>query len=228
MNHYLITGGAGFIGTHLSEALLAQGHQVTIIDNLSTGRFDNIAHLVDHPRFHFAIETITNEVVMDRLVSECDIIYHLAAAVGVELIVRSPIHVIETNVQGTNVVLETARRYRKKTLIASTSEIYGKSDNVPFAEDDDRVLGATTRSRWSYSASKALDEFLALARITSVPTPAIDRLYPYLDAETPLMPAGSAEIPLRWGGTLFGLGVLAAALAVGVIMSKGLCSRKSQ
>jgi UDP-glucose 4-epimerase len=163
MTRALITGGAGFIGSHLSEALLAAGQQVMVIDDLSTGRFENIEHLTSNPNFGFAVETIANATVMDRLVSECNIIYHLAAAVGVELIVKSPIHVIETNVRGTNVVLETARRYRKKTLIASTSEIYGKSDNVPFAEDDDRVLGATTKSRWSYSASKALDEFLALA-----------------------------------------------------------------
>jgi UDP-glucose 4-epimerase len=159
----LITGGAGFIGSHLAEFLLAAEHQVTIIDDLSTGRFENIAHLVGQPGFHYAIETITNEVVMDRLVSECDMIFHLAAAVGVELIVHSPVRVIETNILGTEAVLRAAHRYRKKTLIASTSEIYGKSDKVPFSEDDDRVLGATTKARWSYSTSKAVDEFLALA-----------------------------------------------------------------
>jgi len=159
----LITGGAGFIGSHLAEALLAAGHHVTVIDDLSTGRFDNIAPLTTDPRFHFAIETITNATVMDRLTSECDFIYHLAAAVGVELIVRSPVRVIQTNILGTEAVLRAANRYRKPVLLASTSEIYGKSEQVPFKEDDDRVLGATTRSRWCYSTSKAVDEFLALA-----------------------------------------------------------------
>lgn len=163
MTRVLITGGAGFIGSHLSEALLGEGHEVTIIDNLSTGRFENIEHLTGDPRFRFAIETITNMAVMDRLVSECDVIYHLAAAVGVDLIVRSPIHTIETNVRGTDIVLQTARRYRRKVLLASTSEIYGKSNHPVFSEDNDRVLGPTTKSRWSYSTSKALDEFLALA-----------------------------------------------------------------
>ncbi len=134
-----------------------------VIDDLSTGRFENIQHLIDHPRFHFAIETIINETVMDRLVSECDIIYHLAAAVGVELIVRDPVRVIETNIKGTDIVLRIAARYRKKVMLASSSEVYGKSEAVPFAEDDDRVLGPTTHSRWSYACSKAMDEFLALA-----------------------------------------------------------------
>lgn len=173
MAHALITGGAGFIGSHLAEALLARGDRVTVIDDLSTGRFENIAHLTANPGFHFAIETITNTAVMDRLVSECDIIYHLAAAVGVDLIVRSPIHTIETNVMGTNVVLQTARRYRKKVMLASTSEIYGKSTSAPFAEDDDRVQGATTKSRWSYATSKALDEFLALAYHKEVGLPVV-------------------------------------------------------
>jgi UDP-glucose 4-epimerase len=159
----LITGGAGFIGSHLAEALLKQGHQVTVIDNLSTGRFENIEPLTQNPNFRFAIETITNTTVMDRLVSECDVIYHLAAAVGVSLIVSNPIHVIETNVGGTEIVLQTARRYRKKVLIASTSEVYGKGNHVPFSEGDDSIMGPTTKSRWSYATSKALDEFLALA-----------------------------------------------------------------
>ena len=160
---YLITGGAGFIGSHLSEALVGAGHQVTAVDDLSTGRMLNVRALAKDDSFHLVVETITNETVMDRLVSECDLIVHLAAAVGVELIVRSPVHTIETNVLGTETVLRTARRYRKKTLIASTSEIYGKLNNVPFSEDDDSLIGATTHHRWAYATSKALDEFLALA-----------------------------------------------------------------
>ncbi len=159
----LITGGCGFIGSHLAEALLDRGDQVTVIDDLSTGRFQNVAHLAEHPSFHFAIESITNEIVMDRLVAECDRIYHLAAAVGVDLVVRDPVHVLETNVKGTEVVLRIGARYRKKLMLASTSEVYGKSTAVPFAEDDDGILGATTRSRWSYACSKAMDEFMALA-----------------------------------------------------------------
>ncbi|MEK7278373.1 MAG: GDP-mannose 4,6-dehydratase [Chloroflexota bacterium] len=159
----LITGGAGFIGSHLSEALLAAGYSVMVVDNLSTGQFENIQHLTANPKFGFAIETILNEPVMDRLVSECDIIFHLAAAVGVELIVQSPVHTIETNVMATETVLRTARRYRKKVMVASTSEIYGKAEKTPFKEDDDSVFGPTVRSRWSYAASKAVDEFLALA-----------------------------------------------------------------
>ncbi len=160
---YLITGGAGFIGSHLSEALVAAGHQVTAIDDLSTGRMQNVQPLTQDASFQLVVETITNATVMDRLVSECDLIVHLAAAVGVELIVRSPVHTIETNVLGTETVLRTARRYRKKTLIASTSEIYGKLNNVPFSEDDDSLIGATTHHRWAYATSKVLDEFLALA-----------------------------------------------------------------
>jgi UDP-glucose 4-epimerase len=159
----LITGGAGFIGSHLSEALLAAGHSVMVVDDLSTGLFENIQPLTANPQFKFAIETITNDSVMDRLVSECDIIFHLAAAVGVELIVQSPVHTIETNIMGTETVLRTARRYRKKVMIASTSELYGKSEKTPYKEDDDSVFGPTSRSRWSYAASKAVDEFLALA-----------------------------------------------------------------
>jgi len=163
MARALITGGAGFIGSHLSEALLLMGHHVTIIDDLSTGRFENIEPLVAHPDFHFTIESIMNVGVMDRLVSECDMVFHLAAAVGVDLIVREPIRVIETNVGGSEIVLQTARRYRTKVMLASTSEVYGKSDQTPFSEEADSVLGATTKSRWAYAASKALDEFLALA-----------------------------------------------------------------
>ena len=159
----LITGGAGFIGSHLTDALLEQDHHVTIIDDLSTGRMENFTHVRNHPNFHFAIETIMNETVMDRLVSECDVIYHLASAVGVELIVSSPVEVIERCVLGSETVLKIANRYKRKVLITSTSEVYGKSTKVPFCEDDDRLLGPTTKSRWSYSCSKAIDEFLALA-----------------------------------------------------------------
>jgi len=159
----LITGGAGFIGSHLAEALLARGHHVTVVDDLSTGRFQNIAHLVKHPLFGFAIETITNETVMDRLTSECDVIFHLAAAVGVQLIVERPVHTIETNILGTEAVLRLANRYRRKVLLASTSEVYGKGVRVPFAEDDDRLIGPTNKSRWAYATSKAVDEFLGLA-----------------------------------------------------------------
>ena len=159
----LVTGGAGFIGSHLTELLLTSGHEVVVIDDLSTGSDRNVSHLTGNPRFQFVLETITNESVMDRLVSQCEVVYHLAAAVGVELIVRDPIHTIETNVLGTGAVLRVANRYRRKVVLASTSEIYGKSDDVPFREDGDRVMGPTTRSRWAYANSKAMDEFLALA-----------------------------------------------------------------
>ena len=159
----LITGGAGFIGSHLAETLLAHGHTVMAVDNLSTGQYANVEPLAANPRFQFVYETVTNETVMDRLVSECDVVFHLAAAVGVELIVKDPVHTIETNLDGTDVALRLARRYRKKILIASTSEVYGKNAAVPFHEDSDRVMGPTTKSRWSYAESKAIDEFLALA-----------------------------------------------------------------
>lgn len=163
MVHALITGGAGFIGSHLAERLLARGDTVTIIDNLSTGSIRNITHLDGHPRFRSAIEDIRNIHVIDRLVSECDVIYHLAAAVGVERIISEPIETIETNIAGTEIILKTARRYRRRVLITSTSEVYGKGVRFPFHEDDDSLMGPTTRSRWSYAASKAIDEFLALA-----------------------------------------------------------------
>jgi UDP-glucose 4-epimerase len=160
---YLVTGGAGFIGSHLVEDLLARGALVTVIDDLSTGRIENIAHLLDRPDFRFIQESIRNDVVMDRLASESDILVHLAAAVGVRLIVEQPVHTIETNVMGTEAVLKAARRYRVKVLLASTSEVYGKGNNVPFREEDDVVLGPTMRSRWSYAATKMVDEFLGLA-----------------------------------------------------------------
>lgn len=163
MARFLITGGAGFIGSHLAEALLARGDTVTIIDNLSTGRFENVQHLVSNPRFGSAIDSITTETVLDRLASQCDILIHLAATVGVELVVRSPVQTILTNVDGTEVVLRTARRYRAKTLIASSSEVYGKGARIPFHEDDDVLLGPTCRARWAYAASKMIDEFLGMA-----------------------------------------------------------------
>jgi UDP-glucose 4-epimerase len=143
----LITGGAGFIGSHLAEALLAQGHSVTAVDDLSTGRLANIQALTEHPRFQFVYETITNETVMDRLASTSDVIFHLAAAVGVELIVKDPVRTLETNIEGSEVVLRLARRYRRKVLLASTSEVYGKSAALPFREDADRVIGPTAKSR---------------------------------------------------------------------------------
>ncbi len=163
MTRTLITGGAGFIGSHLAETLLSRGHHVTIIDDLSTGSLANVQHLLGHERFRFAIETITNQMVLDRLASECDVIFHLAAAVGVQLIIQNPVHTIETNVMGTEAVLKAALRYRAKVLVASTSEVYGKSERVPYREDDDITLGPTARNRWAYAASKMVDEFLALA-----------------------------------------------------------------
>ncbi|MBK8139016.1 MAG: GDP-mannose 4,6-dehydratase [Chloroflexi bacterium] len=173
MTHALITGGAGFIGSHLSEKLLALGQQVTVIDDLSTGRLDNLTRLRANPNFKFAIEDIRNVTVLDRLVSECDIIYHLAAAVGVQKIISQPIDTIEVNIGGSEVVLKTAARYRKKVMLASTSEVYGKGVKFPFEEDDDSLLGPTTRSRWSYAASKAIDEFLALAYYKEVGLPVV-------------------------------------------------------
>jgi len=160
---WLITGAAGFIGSHLVDTLLARGKRVLGLDNLSTGRLHNIAHVLDHPRFHFARASLSDEIVLDRLASEADVIVHLAAAVGVELIVARPAYTIETNVLGTEAVLRTALRYRCRVLLASTSEVYGKGSKIPFSEDDDIVLGPTSKSRWGYSASKMIDEFLGLA-----------------------------------------------------------------
>ncbi len=159
----LITGGAGFIGSHLADACLERGDKVFIIDDLSTGSFENIRHLKDHPRFHYTIESVHNQPVTAELVDQCDVIFHLAAAVGVKLIVESPVRTIETNVRGTEVVLALANKKKKKVLIASTSEVYGLSADIPFREDGNLVMGATTKGRWSYACSKAIDEFLALA-----------------------------------------------------------------
>jgi UDP-glucose 4-epimerase len=159
----LITGGAGFIGSHLSEALLGAGHQVSVIDDLSTGSFDNIAHLKGRAGFRYTIDTVTNEPVLAELVDQCDVVYHLAAAVGVRLIVEAPVRTLETNVHGTEVVLKAAAKKQRTVVVASTSEVYGKSDAVPFREDGDIALGPTVKHRWAYACSKALDEFLALA-----------------------------------------------------------------
>ncbi|MGH2271662.1 NAD-dependent epimerase/dehydratase family protein [Anaerohalosphaeraceae bacterium U12dextr] len=159
----LITGGAGFIGSHLAEHLLEQGHSVIALDNLSTGSLGNIRHLLNRKGFSFVQEDVRNSQTLHVLVPQCDSIFHLAAAVGVKLIVEQPVHTIETNIHGTEVVLAVANKFRKKVLIASTSEVYGKSEAIPFYEDDDTVLGSTRFSRWSYACSKAIDEFLALA-----------------------------------------------------------------
>jgi UDP-glucose 4-epimerase len=159
----LITGGAGFIGSHLADAYLQRGDEVYAIDDLSTGSIENIQHLKANPRFHYTIDSVHNQPVVAELVDQCDMIFHLAAAVCVKLIVESPVRTIETNVRGTEVVLALANKKKKKVLVASTSEVYGLSDQVPFREDGNLVMGATTKGRWSYACSKAIDEFLALA-----------------------------------------------------------------
>jgi len=161
--HYLITGGSGFIGSHLCERLVHKGHHVVAIDDLSTGRIENIQHLRPMPNFQFVRENILNNQVLDRLTSEAEVIIHLAAVVGVKLIVEDPVHTIRTNIMGTEAVLTTANRYGCQVLIASTSEVYGKGTKVPFSEEDDSLIGPTTHSRWSYATSKAVDEFLGLA-----------------------------------------------------------------
>jgi UDP-glucose 4-epimerase len=159
----LITGGAGFIGSHLADAYLKRGDEVCVIDDLSTGRIENIQHLKKEPRFQYTIDTVHNHPLTAELVDQCDVVFHLAAAVGVKLIVESPVRTIETNVRGTEVVLSLANKKKKKVLVASTSEVYGLSTDVPFREDGNLVMGATTKGRWSYACSKAIDEFLALA-----------------------------------------------------------------
>jgi len=159
----LITGGAGFIGSHLADAYLQRGDEVYAIDDLSTGSIENIQHLKTNERFHYTIDSVHNQPVVAELVDQCDVIFHLAAAVGVKLIVESPVRTIETNVRGTEVVLALANKKKKKVLVASTSEVYGLSEQVPFREDGNLVMGATTKGRWSYACSKAIDEFLALA-----------------------------------------------------------------
>lgn len=168
-----ITGGAGFIGSHLAERLLAQGDQVLVLDDLSTGEMANIAHLVGRPGFDYRIGSVLDAPLVSELVDQCDLTFHLAAAVGVRLIVERPVHTIETNTKGTEVVLGAAAKKRKLVVIASTSEVYGKSANIPFREDQDLQLGPTTHSRWAYACSKALDEWLALAYLREKQLPVI-------------------------------------------------------
>ena len=162
----LITGGAGFIGSHLAEALLDAGHEVEVVDDLSTGSMENIEHLKNRRGFQYVIDSVTNEDLLAEQTDRCDVVFHLAAAVGVKLIVERPVHTIETNVHGTEVVLTQANKNSQKkklVIVASTSEVYGKSTEIPFREDADLRLGATWKHRWAYACSKALDEFLALA-----------------------------------------------------------------
>jgi UDP-glucose 4-epimerase len=159
----LITGGAGFIGSHLAEALLDAGHGVEVIDNLSTGSIENIEHLKGRDGFQYTVDSITNEPLLAEQIDRCDVVFHLAAAVGVKLIVEAPVHTIETNVHGTEVVLTLANKKKRLVVVASTSEVYGKSTEIPFKEDADLRLGATWKHRWAYACSKAIDEFLALA-----------------------------------------------------------------
>ncbi len=159
----LITGGAGFIGSHLSDALLAGGDEVLVLDNLSTGSIDNISHLKGRPGFEYFIDSVNNEPLLAELIDRSDVVFHFAAAVGVKLIVEQPVYTIETNVHGTEVVLKHANKKKKLVVIASTSEVYGKSEDVPFREDSDLVMGPTPKHRWAYACSKAIDEFLALA-----------------------------------------------------------------
>jgi UDP-glucose 4-epimerase len=168
----LVTGGAGFIGSHLAERLIARGERVVVIDNLATGSIENIRGLLGSPRFEFVRDSVTNLAVMSRLVEAAETIYHLAAAVGVQLVIDSPVHAIETNVRGSEVVLGLAAKFRRRVLIASTSEVYGKRDRVPFREDEDLILGPPDIGRWSYACSKLLDEFRAVAlwRERRIPT----------------------------------------------------------
>ena len=169
---FLITGGSGFVGSHLTEKLLELDHEVVVIDNISTGSVENLMSLRKHLKFHLVIDTILNSKTSEKLIQECDFIYHLAAAVGVKLIVNDPVNTIETNIRGTEVVMHYANKWRKPVLLTSTSEVYGKNTNDTFSESDDMVLGATTHSRWSYACSKAIDEFLAISyhRKNKLPT----------------------------------------------------------
>lgn len=159
----MITGGAGFVGSFLAEELLKRGYAIVAVDNLSTGRLENIAHLRDNPDFEFITGTIMDESLMDKLIGQSMRVFHLAAAVGVRLIIERPVETIETNIMGTEIIYKYANKHKKKVIIASTSEVYGKNNEIPFKETDDSVYGPTTKSRWSYACSKAIDEFLALA-----------------------------------------------------------------
>jgi UDP-glucose 4-epimerase len=163
MAKMLITGGAGFIGSHLAERLLADGHEVTLLDDLSTGRLENVRHLSDDPRVHLIRDSVANASAVNIAISQCDAVFHLAAAVGVQLVADEPVRTIATTIGGTEVVLDSAHRYNRPILITSSSEVYGKGTRVPFAEDDDVVMGATKYSRWCYAYSKGIDEFLGLA-----------------------------------------------------------------
>jgi UDP-glucose 4-epimerase len=169
----LLTGGAGFVGSHLAEALLDEGHTVQVLDDLSTGSLSNIAHLMSRPGFSYTIDTVMNESIVGELADRSDIIFHLAAAVGVKLIVEDPVGTIETNVHGTEVVLKQAKRGGQRVIIFSTSEVYGKSTAVPFSETADLVMGPTTKHRWAYACSKAMDEFLALAYFKEYQLPVV-------------------------------------------------------
>ncbi len=175
---YLVTGGAGFVGSHLSEELLRRGHEVIVIDDLSTGTIRNIRHLTDNKRFRYVIDTVANRTLLAELVDDADVIYHLAAAVGVKLIVESPVRTIETNIKLTELVLEMAQKKKRPVFIASTSECYGKSTDFPFREEGDLVLGPSSKGRWSYACSKLIDEFLAIAyhRERGLPT-VVGRLF---------------------------------------------------
>ncbi len=170
---FFITGGAGFIGSHLAEHLIADGHEVWILDDLSTGAISNLDAIIQHPKFHYRIGSVTDEELVAELVDRADVVYHLAAAVGVKLIVERPTHTIETNVRGAEVVLQAAAKKGKLTFIASTSEVYGKGVKLPFSEEDDLLFGSTTKSRWAYACSKAIDEYLALAYFRERETPVV-------------------------------------------------------
>lgn len=169
----LITGGAGFIGSHLADELLAEGHEITVIDDLSTGRYSNIAHLEEDPKFRLIIDTVLNTELMETLVQDADRVYHMASAVGVRLIMEQPVKTIETIFHGTDVVLGRCAKYRKRVLIPSTSEVYGKGISVPFREEDDLLTGATDKHRWAYACAKTLDEFLALAHFKETRLPVV-------------------------------------------------------
>lgn len=169
----LITGGAGFIGSHLADKFLDERHEVTVIDDLSTGRFLNVAHLEENPKFRLIIDTVLNTELMETLVQDCDRVYHMASAVGVRLIMEQPVKTIETIFHGTDVVLGRCAKYRKRVLIPSTSEVYGKGISVPFREEDDLLTGATDKHRWAYACAKTLDEFLALAHFKETRLPVV-------------------------------------------------------